>query len=97
MSPTFQPPVAMDLPGTWGVRDPIQPVPKISHLLMRHFGGNPRGRTVLKISGTYATYDTPPQSLLDTATEIYQGGHIYTVSAAVATALTAAGYGDGLS
>lgn len=59
---------------------------------MRHFKARARGRTVLRIDGAYATYDDPAESLIDSATEVYLGGHVYTVDAATAAALTAAGY-----
>lgn len=55
------------------------------------------GRSVLKIDGTYVTIDTPTVDQINSATEYYAGGHIYTVDSLVAAALTAAGYGSGLS
>ena len=91
--PLFEPPVAMDLPSVAHPSEPTQT--RLNFKLFRHFGvRGPRGRTVLKINGTYATYDYPPQSLIDTATEVYLGGHKYQVSDSVAAALTAAGYGS---
>ena len=57
----------------------------------------PVGRSVLKIDGVYVTIDTPTQAQIDSATEYYAGGHVYTVDAATAEALTAAGYGANLS
>lgn len=60
--------------------------------LMRHYGGNPRGRSVLKIAGVYVTMDEPDANLIQTATEYYAGGHTYFVTDAVADALAAAGY-----
>ena len=59
---------------------------------MRHFGPRPRGLTVLKIGGTYATHDSPECDVVESATEVYLGGHVYTVDAATASALNAAGY-----
>lgn len=47
---------------------------------------------MLKINGTYRTVDTPSQTDLDSATEVYLGGHVYAVTQAVADALNAAGY-----
>lgn len=63
------------------------------YALMRHYGPSSRGMTVLKINGSYATYDMPDANTMALATEIYQGGHEYVITAAQATALTAAGYG----
>lgn len=79
------------------MRDKFYPVPKLSQRLFRHFAPGTRGQTVLKINGTYATYDCPTNTDMDSATEIYQGGHVYTVTTAQAAALTAAGYGSGIS
>lgn len=47
---------------------------------------------MLKIAGTYQTLDTPTQTQINAATEVYMGGHIYEVTDAVGAALTAAGY-----
>jgi hypothetical protein len=65
---------------------------KTSRRLFGHYRPLPRGRSVLKLGGVYRTVDTPTQLELDAATEAYLGGHIYTVSQAVADALAAAGY-----
>lgn len=67
------------------------------YLLMRHYSNLPRGRSVIKIGGLYRTLDNPDQDLLDAATEVYLGGHIYTITQTVADALTAAGYGTGIA
>lgn len=84
--PTFNPPVSLDnptvLPQTTGV----------AYMLFRHFTPRARGRTVLKIDGVYGTYDWPYAEVVDSATEVYLGGHVYEVSQTVADALTAAGY-----
>ena len=94
--PTFEPPVAMDLPSVAHPSEPTQT--RLAYRLWRHFGPRgPRGRSVLKINGTYATFDYPTQDQIDSASEVYLGGHIYTISSDVATALTAAGYGDRIS
>jgi hypothetical protein len=91
MPSIFMPPVVFDnptvLPETRG----------LPRLLFRHYRPRPRGRTVLKIGGTYRTVDTPYGDLVDTATEVYLGGHEYVVSDTVAAALTAAGYGANLT
>lgn len=47
--------------------------------------------------GVYATVRTPTTEAIEAATEVYIGGHDYTVSQTVATALTAAGYGSNLT
>lgn len=85
--PTFQPPVENTgprvLPDTQGP----------ARWLFSHYSPGPVGRTVLKINGVYATYETPDTNQTAEATEVYQGGHVYEITAAVATALTNAGYG----
>lgn len=91
MSSIFQPPVAFTqprvLPRTKGP----------ARRLWSRYSARPVGRTVLKINGTYGVYDTPTIDQIASASEAYQGGHLYTVSDAVAAALTAAGFGAGLS
>jgi hypothetical protein len=87
----FQPPVICDwprfLPETRGVE----------YLFARHLSPGCRGRSVLRIAGVYTTVDVPSETQIATATEVYIGGHIYPVTDAVATALTAAGYGAYIS
>lgn len=86
MSPTFQPPTADTVP-------PFLPTTEgPARRLFRHYKARARGRSVLRIAGAYLTVDTPGQAQIDTATEVYLGGHVYTVTDAVATALAAAGY-----
>jgi len=51
-----------------------------------------RGESVLKIDGVYYQIRTPSQDEIDSATEVYLGGHEYPVSDAVAAELIAAGY-----
>lgn len=89
--PVFQPPVAYDVPRV------LPETHGVPFLLMRHYSQLPRGRTVIKLGGTYQTVDNPQQSTLDASTEIYMGGHIYPVTQAIADALTAAGYGSGIT
>lgn len=88
---TFRPPVAYTLarvlPETRG--------PALS--LFRRYSRLPVGQSVLKIDGTYQTIPNPTQAQCEAATEVYLGGREYEVSSAVATALTAAGYGAYLS
>ena len=87
MSPVFTPPVAADLP--WVNAE----TPPPARNLYRHYGPAERGRSVIRVGGVYRTVDSPDQITLSAATEIYLGGHVYTVTATVAAALTAAGYG----
>jgi hypothetical protein len=89
--PVFQPPTAHDVPRV------LPETRGVPFLLMRHYSELPRGRTVIKTGGVYRTLDNPEQSTLDVATEVYLGGHLYTVTQTVADALTAAGYGSGIS
>ena len=91
MSPVFEPPTVEDVPRV------LPETRGVPYLLMRHYSPLRRGRTVVKVGGEYQTVDNPEQSLLDTATEVYLGGHIYTVTQDVADALTSAGYGSGIS
>ena len=65
----------------------------VERQLYRYYGPYLQGRSVVKIGGIYQTVDTPDQLTLAEATEVYLGGHAYVVSAAVAAALTAQGYG----
>lgn len=89
--PTFIGPIAYTnppvLPDTSGAQ----------YRLFRYYGGQPVGRSVIKISGVYTTVDNPTQDQIDAAgaegVGHFLGGHVYTISAAVAAALTTAGYG----
>lgn len=60
----------------------------------RHLGRymQPKGVSVLKINGVYLTIEYPTDSQINSATEVYFGGHAYTVTPATAAALIAAGY-----
>lgn len=84
--PVFQPPTVNDVPRV------LPDTRGVPYLFARHCSNLPRGRSVIKIGGVYQTVDNPEQSTLDLATEVYLGGHIYTVTQTVADALTAAGY-----
>lgn len=85
--PVFVPPTADTTP-------PIQVEHRGPALrLFRHYKNRACGRSVLKIDGTYATYDQPNANQVASATEVYLGGHVYEIDAATATALTTAGYG----
>ena len=68
-----------------------------------HFGPQPRGRSVLKTGGVWATVDNPTQEQIaaaDLITDplgykvpgVFLGGHVAEVTATVATELTSAGY-----
>lgn len=85
---TFVPPLVYDmasvLPETHGVQ----------RSLFRYYGGNPRGLSVVKVAGHYTTVDGPSADTLvgTEGVDWFLGGHTYTVTAAVATALGADGY-----
>lgn len=84
--PKFIPPVAYDNP-------PVLPETSgVQYRLFRYYGPYPRGRSVLKIDGTYRIFDTPTDQDIAIATEVYLGGRVYDVSPEVADALVAAGY-----
>jgi hypothetical protein len=51
-----------------------------------------RGISVLKINGEYYDIRTPSQDEINSASVVYQGGHVYTISSGEAAELTAAGY-----
>lgn len=98
--PDSDDPDTPELEGSWLFEPPIvYDVPRVlpdtrgpAYLLMRHYSPLPRGRSVVKVGGAYRTLDNPEQSLLDSATEVYLGGHIYTVTSDVAEELIDAGY-----
>lgn len=89
--PLFSPPTA-------DITPPIQVEHRGPALaLFRHCKSRACGRTVLKIGGVYDTYDNPDANTVALATEVYLGGHVYSVSDEIATDLTAAGYGAHLA
>ena len=95
--PYFSPPVVYDLPTS--LDNPAemrrQGVNASTNRMFSHFNrtvGRARGRTVVKVAGVYQTVDVPSQALLDTASEVYLGGHVYEVLGPVEAALVAAGY-----
>ena len=51
-----------------------------------------KGVSVLKINGQYVTVEYPTDIQIAQATEVYLGGHTYTVDSTTAAALAAAGY-----
>ncbi len=88
--PTFTPPTSNLVPATIprGQKGFVQR----AYQLFRFYGPFARGVAVLKIGGTYGNYVSPTQDQIDSATEVYLGGHSYTVTEAVKTALENAGY-----
>lgn len=54
-------------------------------------------KSLLVTGGVYTEVINPSQDQIDAADEYYQGGRLYVVSDATATALSVAGYGSGLS
>lgn len=53
--------------------------------------------TVLKENGVWSSVQNPDANRLAAAERVFLGGHIYTVDAALAAELTAAGYGANLT
>ena len=69
-----------------------------------HFGLQPSGVTLIRESGVWSTVSHPLQTRLEAADNIrnasgevvkgyFLGGHVHTISQAIADELTAAGYG----
>jgi hypothetical protein len=69
-----------------------------------HFGTQPRGRSVIKTSGTWATVDNPRNDQItgadrmvdangETVPAVFLGGHVAEITAAIQAELVAAGYG----
>lgn len=86
--PTFRPPAT---------RETLRTLPNQPDTFWARIRRPLVGSTVLKVGETYRTVDVPTQDEVAEATAVYQGGHIYEVSEEEAEALTAAGYGDGVS
>lgn len=84
--PKFIPPTVFDNPSV------LPETSGAEYRLFRYYGPYRRGRSVLKIGGTYRTVDIPTQEDLALATEVYLGGRVYDVTPDVANALVAAGY-----
>lgn len=82
---------------TYAFNPPSRPGPRGGpHPLFRRMQ-IPYGIGVFKISGTYRQIENPGDEHYSVATEIYLGGHRYTVAGATADALIAAGYGEFLT
>jgi hypothetical protein len=67
----------------------------IAYRLFRYLGPQPVGRSVVYRAGHYVTVETPDQlevSALRDGVTYFMGGHIYTITDSVATALLADGY-----
>lgn len=99
--PVFTPPTRTDWSFAEGQRPP-------EARFWAHFGTQPRGRSVIKIDGTWTTVDWPTMSQVSNATRIidvngesvpgaFLGGHIAQITDAVAAELTAAGYGANIT
>lgn len=96
--PTFEPPLA----SRWSFAEGSRLDPS-SRRFWSHFGLQPRGQTVIRTSSAWATVENPTQAQLSAADSIrdttgdvvpavFRGGHVYTVTSAIATELTNAGY-----
>lgn len=97
--PSFSPPVTDTVPADYvGGNDPYYPVEPALRRLWGRFHQPGRAPNVFKlVDGTYTTaqpYDNPPGSVI---AFVYYGAHTYDVTSAEAAALTAAGFGAGVS
>ena len=68
---------------------------RLANRLLAHYKPRARGVSVLRIDGVYQSVQYPTQDQCDAASEVYLGGHVYSVSEAVAAALEAAGFTTG--
>ena len=84
--PTFQPPTIHDVPRFLPESTPVQ------KRLMRYYRPLERGHSVIKVGGHYVTVDVPDTTDLIEGRDFFLGGHIYSITDAVATALLADGY-----
>lgn len=85
---TFNPPVAYDnpavLPTTTGIK----------YRLFRYYGPYPRGRSVVLVNGHWTIMDTPFNDTYvqgKDGVDFFLGGHVYNLTSAQVTALTADG------
>lgn len=91
----FAPPVVYDRPLSYPPgTERVQPhkVDVTTNRMFSRFGGQARGRTVLKEAGVYSTVDTPDANRVAAAEVVYLGGHQYEVPLLEAVDLIAAGY-----
>ena len=84
--PTFEPPFRENQPIV------SLETPREVRGLWRHYAPHPNGVTVYKLNGVWIDKQVPLNSDLAAADHVFLGGHIYTVSEAVAAELEAAGY-----
>lgn len=98
MPATFEGPVAYDWTFADGARSPGE------RRYWSYFGTQPRGRSLLKIAGVWTVVDFPSTTQINDADTIVDingqtvpgylaGGHVHTVTDAIAAELTEAGYG----
>lgn len=85
---TFEPPVVFDRPAIHSK------TPRHVRQWQYYSGHSPgaTGVSVLKIDGQYQSIQTPTSAQIDSATKVYQGGHIYTIPQSDADELVTAGY-----
>lgn len=86
---TFIPPTANIVPAV------LPETRGVQRRLFRYYGPNPQGVSVLKRAGHYETVLNPVQDELETLVDgvtSFLGGHVYTVSDAVAALLVADGF-----
>ncbi len=103
MCPTFSPPATDRCPSDYiprgpGGNDRWFPSPQPIRTLMGRYRGNLKAPNVFKlVAGGYTTaqpWEDEPGSVISV---VYYGAHTYEVSQAEADALTAAGFGAGIS
>lgn len=84
----FEPPVAYDLPAV------LPETTGVARRLFRHYGPNPRGRSVVFMNGHYVTVDNPYAELLtgEEGVNWFLGGHRYVVDDDIAALLVGDGY-----
>jgi hypothetical protein len=87
--PTFNPPT--DELVRWA--DPFNT--SIEHRLFRYLHPGNRGRNVYQLTNNSFTENQPGD--MTTVKLTYHGGHVHTITAAEASALTAAGYGANIT
>ena len=101
--PSFSPPATDRTPSDYVPRGPAgndryYPSPWPIRKLMARYRGMPKAPNVFKlVDGTYTTaqpYEAQPGSVI---AYVYLGSHTYEVTQAEADALTAAGFGAGIT
>lgn len=61
------------------------------------FAGVTRGKTVVKVGGTWRTVVSPSEDFLATCSVVLRGGYEHQIDQALADELTANGYGEYVS